>query len=81
MNCKKSKQLRKMAEVYLQRNGTKYLNKAQYRAIKSPTRADDRLYVVYRGMINTAKRNYKQVNGFFREKIGMEWSQRIAEEY
>ena len=81
MNCKKSTQLRKMAEIYLQSNGTKYLSKAQYRAIKKPTTADERLYKVYRNMVKHAKFNYKSVSNAVREKLGAEWATRISEEY
>ena len=81
MNQKKSTQIRKMAEIYLDRKGTKYLTKAQYKAIKKPTIADDRLYAVYRNMVNTAKFNYNRMSKPVKERLGREWDITIREEY
>jgi hypothetical protein len=81
MNQKKSTQLRKMAEIYLERSGTKYLSKAQYKAKKYTTVADDRLFVVYRKMVNLAKFNYNKMPTPIKERLGAEWAARISEEY
>ena len=81
MNCKKSRQLRKMAEVYLNEKETKYMTKKTFQAIEKPTMAQDRLYAVYRKMVKHAKRNYKQVPTPIKEKLGAEWKTRINEEY
>lgn len=81
MNQSKTKQLKKMAEIYLQIKETKYLNWKQYKKIRNPTVADDRLYKVYKKMVDHAKRNYASVESFVRDELGREWRSRIEEEY
>lgn len=81
MNASKTKQLKKMAEIYLRENGTKYLSKKQYEAKPFHTTADDRLYAVYRNTVKSAKRNYSQMEEFIKEKLGEEWKTRIFEEW
>ena len=81
MNSKKSKQLHKMAELYLQDKGTKYMNKKDFYSIPNPTVADDRLYQVYKQAVKFAKKNYTQVETMIKEKLGEEWRYKLEWEY